>query len=241
MGEGVEERLDGLAGEGAAAQVGDRARDHDGQVFSGPFEKAADGEERGLGVEGIEDGFDEEDVHSPLDEIFDLFGVGGGDLLEGDLALAGVVHIPRDRKRAVEGADGSGDENTPVGAGISGLAGQAGGGEVEFGDDFGEAVVLLRDGRGVEGVRLDDVRAGGDILRVNLANDLRLGKHEQIIVSLEILAGPIREAVAPVVGLLQFVLLDHRAHRSVQNDDALGQEVAKGFFGGGDHFKKDKT
>ena len=238
MGEGIEKRLDGLPREGAAAEVGDRARDHDGQVFSGLLEKAADGEESGLGVEGVEDGFDEEDVHSALDEVFDLLGVGGGDLLEGHLALAGVVHIARDRERAVERADGAGDIDAAVGAGVGGFAGESGSGEVEFGDEMAEAVVLLRDRGGVEGVRLDDVRAGGDVFRVNLANDLRLGEHEEVVVSLEILAGPIGEAVATVVGLLQLVLLDHRAHRAVEEDDALREQIAKGFFGGGDHFVK---
>ena len=73
---------------------------------------------------------------------------------------------------------------------------------------------------------------------MNLPNDLRLGDHEEVVVSLEILAGPIGEAVAAVVGLLQFVLLDHRAHRAVEKNDALREQVAKGFFGCGDHFVK---
>jgi hypothetical protein len=34
-------------------------------------------------------------------------------------------------------------------------------------------------------------------------------------------------------------LLDHRAHRAVEEDDAFGEQGAKGFFGGGDHFRKD--
>ena len=143
MGEGIEKRLDGLAREGAAAEVGDRARGHDGEIFSGLLKKAADGKEGSFGVEGVEDGFDEKDVHPTGDEVFDLLGVGGGDLLEGHLALAGVVDIARDCERAVERADGPGDEDATVGDSISGLAGQAGGGEVEFGDEMTEAVVLL--------------------------------------------------------------------------------------------------
>jgi hypothetical protein len=33
-------------------------------------------------------------------------------------------------------------------------------------------------------------------------------------------------------------LLDHRAHRAVEEDDAFGKQGAKGFFGSGDHFVK---
>jgi len=36
-----------------------------------------------------------------------------------------------------------------------------------------EAVVFLRDGGGAEGVGLDDVRARGEVLLVNLADDVR--------------------------------------------------------------------
>jgi hypothetical protein len=75
---------------------------------------------------------------------------------------------------------------------------------------------------------------------MNLANDLRLGEHEEVVVSLEILTGPIGESVAAVIGLLQFVLLDHRAHRAVEEDYTLREQIAKGFFGSGDHFDESR-
>ena len=95
-----------------------------------------------------------------------------------------------------------------------------------------EPVVGLGNRRRIECVRLYDIRTGGDVFAVNLANDVRLREHKQVVVALEILTFPIRKALSAVVGFLQFVLLDHGAHRAVQDEDALGEKVAKGFFGG---------
>ncbi len=83
---------------------------------------------------------------------------------------------------------------------------------------------MLADGRRRKRIRLDDVRAGFEVLRVNLRNDLRLGQQQQLVVALEVLAFPIAEALPAVIGLLQLVALDHRAHRTVNDGDAFAQQ-----------------
>ena len=95
-----------------------------------------------------------------------------------------------------------------------------------------QPVVGLRNRRRVECVRLNNIRAGGNVFAMNLANDVRLREHEKVVVALQILPLPIRKALSAIVGLLQLVLLDHGPHRAVQNKDALSEQVAKGFFGG---------
>ena len=56
------ESLDGLSREGAAAGVGQRARDHDGDCASELCGQRVDGVEGGLGVERVEDRLDEQHV-----------------------------------------------------------------------------------------------------------------------------------------------------------------------------------
>ncbi len=54
------------------------------------------------------------------------------------------------------------------------------------------------------------------------ADDVGLGKDEQVVVALHV-ARPVGKASAAVIGLAQVILLNHRAHRAVEDEDALGQ------------------
>ena len=44
------------------------------------------------------------------------------------------------------------------------------------------------------------------------------------------IAIPVGKSLAPEIGLLERMLLDHRAHRAIENHDALGQETAQGLM-----------
>ena len=119
-----------------------------------------------------------------------LRGVGLDQRVEAHIAEARIVHVGRDRGGAVGGADGAGDEARLVGRllgpGIGRLARELGRGDVHLIGDVLEPVIGLADGLGVEGVGLDDVGAGFEIGIMDLADDLRLGQHQQIVVALEI-------------------------------------------------------
>ena len=69
-----------------------------------------DGADRGLGVERVEDGLDQQRVDAALDQAAHLFGVGGAQFVEGDGAEARIGHVGRDRGGAVGRTDGAGDE-----------------------------------------------------------------------------------------------------------------------------------
>ena len=56
-----------LAGKGAARAVGDGARDHQRHLKAALGEGLEAGEDRGLGVQRVEDGFDQEDVRAAVD------------------------------------------------------------------------------------------------------------------------------------------------------------------------------
>ena len=86
----------------------------------------------------------------------------------------------------------------------------------------GEAVVLLGHAVRVEGVGGDDVGARFEEARVDVADDLRPGDGEEVVVAGE-LAVVIGKESAAKVGLAQRVALDHRAHRPVQHQHAPGR------------------
>ena len=89
-----------------------------------------------------------------------------------------------------------------------------------------ETVMGLRDCGGIEGVGLGDICAGGEIRTMDLAHHLGLGQHEDVIVADQ----PIRvchKARAAEIALVQFVRLDHRPHRSIEEQDAVAQEFAE--------------
>ena len=70
------------------------------------------------------------------------------------------------------------------------------------------------------------VGAGLEVGLVDLAHDVRPRQHQQVVVALEILR-VVLEALTPEFGLAQTVALDHRAHRAVEDQDALRQQCAQ--------------
>ncbi len=231
MAQAVPERLDGLARQDAARSVGDGAGDHHGHALAGVFEELVDGEQRGLGVERIEDGLDQEDIGAAFEQCLALFVVGVAQLVEADVARARVVDVGRDAGGLGRRAEGTGHEAGLVRRAVlvAGLARQAGGDHVHLVGQLRHLVVFLRDGGGAEGVGLDQVRARGQVLLVDLADDLGARQQQQFVVALHVhrMAG---EALAAVLRLGQLVALDHGAHRAVQDQDALAQQ--RGQVGG---------
>ena len=206
-----------MAAEGASAGVGDGAADHDGQFLARGSKGILNGKEAGLGVEGVKDGFDKEHVDSALNEGFGLFLVGGGQFVEAYGAVARAVHVGAQAQGAVGWSDGSGDKARFVGrrVGVGGLAGKPSSGEVEFTHQGFHSIVRHRNGLGVEGVGFDHVGARGKVLGVNFFYDLRLAQVEQVVVAFERM-GPICKARTSVAGLVEAVVLEHRAHCTVQ-------------------------
>ncbi len=218
----VEEGFRGLAGQGAAGGVGDGAGDHHRARVAAVFEIGLHGEHGGLGVQGVEDGFDQDDVAAALDQRPGRLVVGVHQLVEADVAEARVVDVRRQRGGAVGRAEHAGDKTRLVAARefVGGVARQPGRGIVQLEHHVLLLVVGQRDGRRVEGVGLDNVRAGLQVGLVDVADDLRLGQRQQVVVALQV-ARPVLEAFPPVAVLVQLVALDHGAHGTVQDQDAF--------------------
>ena len=231
MRHGVPERFGGLARQGTAGRVGDGAGDHDRQFHAQFLEHPLHGENRGLGVKGVEDGFDQDQVGAAFDQALGGFGVVFHQLIEGHVAVAGVVHIRRQRAGTAGRAQYTGDKTrlgrVLVGFGVGHLARQACAFHVQFIGQFFHAVVGHGDTRGVEGVGFKNVGAGVQVGFFNAADHVRAGQHQQVVVALDV-AWPIGEAFATVVLLLELIALDHRAHATVQDQDTFLEGLVKG-------------
>ena len=100
--------------------------------------------------------------------------------------------------------------------------------------DFGGVAAVwvaqldLGDSGGAEGVGLDDIRTGLEVGLVDVADDLRLGERQQIVVALQV-ARPVLEAFPPVAVLVQLVALDHGPHGPVQDQDAFFEQLFECF------------
>jgi hypothetical protein len=58
---------------------------------------------------------------------------------------------------------------------------------------------------------------------MDVLDEARLGEHEQVVVAADV-PPVIAESLATIIRLVELVLLDHRAHGTVQEDDALREQ-----------------
>ena len=226
----VPERLERLTREGAARGVGDRARDRDGQSQAALVEHAESGEDRRLRVERVEHGLDKNQIDPALDQRVAGLEVGGVEILEGDVAKARVGDVGGERGGAVGRPEDARDEARAIrcagGGGVGGLAGQARAFDVQLAHQGSHVVVGHRHGVGVEGVGLDDVGTGVEVGGMDAADQLGPGQRQQVVVALQV-RRPVGEARAAEVRLRERVLLDHRAHRAVEQQDAAFELLAQ--------------
>ena len=154
--DGVPVCLDRLARKGAPAEIGDGEGDHHRHAAAGLFEILVNGEERGLGVQRIEDRFQQQNVHAAVQQPARLLGIGRDELVEGDGAESRVVDVGGERRRLAGWAEGAGDETNA--ARLRGHdrvrrgPGVARPGYVQFVSQLLQLVIRQRDGGGVERV-----------------------------------------------------------------------------------------
>ncbi len=231
----VPEGLGGLARQGAAGGVGDGSGDHDRQLHAEFLEHALDGEDRRLGVEGVEDGLDQDQVGAAFDQAAGRLDVVLHQFVEGDVAVAGVVHVRGNRAGAAGRAEHAGDETRLVrglgGLRVRHLAGQARPFDVEFVGQRLHAVVGLGHLGGVEGVGLEDVGAGVEVGLLDGLDHVRAAQQQEVVVAFHV-ARPVGEALAAVVGLFQLVALDHGAHAAIEDQDTFPEGVLEGLQAG---------
>ena len=191
---------------------------------------ALDRHERGLGIESVEDGLDQEQIDAAFEQRGGLFAVGGDQLVEAQRAIGGVVDARRERERLVGGSECSGDEARAIGGLlgllVSGGARQARGREVHLVHVGFGCVVGLRDGGRRERVGLDDVGASFEEALVHGRDDLGASQRKDVVVA-DHRARMIAEAFPAERLFVERVALQGRAHGTVEHKDALGEQGAQ--------------
>ncbi|MPN12141.1 hypothetical protein SDC9_159453 [bioreactor metagenome] len=129
---------------------------------------------------------------------------------------------------------------------VAGRARQLGAPEVHLIGQVGHVIVLLRNRGRAKGIGLDQIGAGCQVFLMDVANHVGTGQRQQLVVALDVM-GEVLEALARSIGtgialaailrLAQLETLNHGAHGSVKNDEALGkrcgQLLGSGVGGGG--------
>ena len=108
-------------------------------------------------------------------------------------------------------------------------AGEASGGEVHLAGELLHAVILHRDGVGVECICRENIGTGVEVLPVDVAQDVGLRDVQYIVIALD-LVGEVGEAFAAIVGLRESEALDHCPHAPIKDEDALLKELLYGFL-----------
>ena len=220
---GVPERRRRLAGQKTAGAVGDGAGNHHRHIDAARVARFRDGVDRRLGIERVEDGFDQQKVGAAVEQTLDLLGVSRAQLVEGNGAETGIGNVRRNRRGPVGRPERAGDEtwNAVLGLGVLGrLARQPRAREIQLIGNVFHAVIGLRDGRRGKRVGRDDVGAGLEVGIMNVADRARPRQIQEIVVAAHF-AVPGIEARAAIAVFIQLERLDHRAHRAIEHENAL--------------------
>ena len=227
----VPERLGGLPRQCPARSIGNRPRNHHRQLDATRLERPSNGENCRLRIQRVEDGFDHEKIRAARDQRGCRLFVSRGKLGESDIAETRVVDVRRDRRCPVRRPEHAGHESRNARIrceSVCNVPRDSCRGFVQLRDQLFHAVVTHRRRIGIEGIRFNDVRARPEEPLVNLANDFRASKTEQIVVSFHI-RGPVAEPFAAVIGLRQPESLDHRSHCTIEQQDPLVERLHQGF------------
>ncbi len=181
----------------------------------------------GLRVQRVKHRLDEQQVRAGEQQCAGSLAVSREQIVEADVAKAGIVHIRRQRSHPIRGTQRPGHEDRPAirrGILIGDSPRDGRGAIVELRHQRFGSVVRLRGSVGCEGIGLDDVRARVQIGAVNARDQLRTGENQDVGVALE-LPAILSEAFPPEVRLAQLLTLHHGAHCAIEQDDALRQQL----------------
>jgi hypothetical protein len=221
----VPEGFNRLAADKSDAATVESARCNHRQPAASGLEVLFDGKEAGFEVERVDDRLDQQQIDAAFDERGDLLLVRIDHVLEIDAAPGRVVHARRNRHLLGGGADGAGDKSRLIGRSlvefVGGAAGTGGCAKVDFADQrAGELKFLHANEAGAERIGFYDVRAGSEVLAVNLGDVGGASETENVAEPAQVLV--VRgETIAADIGLRQLEGLDHRAHRAVENQNAV--------------------
>ena len=212
----IPERFRRLSTERSSAGIGNGARNHYRQ---------RDRKQRRLAIERIEYRFHQQHIDAAFDEPADRFGIARDQFVEADIAESGIVDVRRNRCGGIGRSQHAGYETRLVrgrlAPGVGALARQACCRPVELNHPVGQPIVGHRHRVGIESVGFDNVGAGFKESFVNSGDDFWLGQRQQVVVA-ALVAMMVVKVRAVIMLAGKFVTLNHGAHGTIENQNALG-------------------
>ena len=224
------ERFSDLSAEGATAGVRDGAADHDRHALVRRGEHLLDREQRGFRVQRVEDRFDQQNVGTTIQQAARGLGIRSYQLGVRHVARRWIVDLWRQRCGAIGGPEHAGHvartRRLTRLEQIGDIPRQSRAFDVQLVSQRLHAVIGHRDRGRVERIGLENVGAGKQIRGVNGTDQFRPRECEQVVVTAQI-ARPVSEPRATIRGLIEALALNHGAHRTVEEQDALRQQLPK--------------
>ena len=215
-----EKRLGGLPGKHASARIAESCGEHQRNPDFAGFHGLLNRIDCGLGIEGVENGFDEQQIDSAIDQGLGLNLIGFGQFVEGDVPRGGVVDGWGDGGGPSGRSHASGDEpgtlRGPAGHLIGRLPCDLCSGKRQIVHAVLESVIGLGYRVGVEGVGFDNIRPGLQIGHVNRPDRVRTCDAENVVVTGQ-RTGMVGKHSGIEIGLLQSAGLQHGSHGSVEH------------------------
>ena len=179
-----------------------------------------------LGIERVEDGLNQQQVYPTLYQSFRLLYVGSKQLVVGQFAIGGIVHVGRHGASLVRRTYGSRHEAGLLlgGIAVGSLSRYPCSLQVHLPAERLQVIVGLRDALRVEGVGGDDVGPGLQVSLVYVGNHVGSGQVQHVVVSLQHACRP-HEPVAVKVLFAKSILLHDGAHSPVENQDSSVDDV----------------
>mmetsp|Transcript_8580 Transcript_8580/g.11613 ORF Transcript_8580/g.11613 Transcript_8580/m.11613 type:complete len:237 (-) Transcript_8580:894-1604(-) len=220
------EGLVGLSAQCAPAVVHNGATHHHWNTAPLLFKELVNGKQCSFGIQSVEDGLNQQQVHTSSNQTTHLVIVCLHHLIKRGGTVSRVLHRRRNTQSAVGGPNGSGSKTGLAGV----LAGKLHTGSLcklscslvqpEHLIICIQGVVGLGNESSRERVCLNDVCACSQVLLMDIADDIRSSHNQDVVVSLQVMR-VVLENCATEVRLLQLTPLDHGSHGSVNHHDAF--------------------
>ncbi len=97
-----------MSGEGAAGSIGDGPGNDQRQFIPDFFTDSFISKNSGFGIEGIKDGFDQDQINTAVNKAFELFRISFDQLVKINSTESRIIDIRRDRRCSCSGAYGPG-------------------------------------------------------------------------------------------------------------------------------------
>ena len=213
-----------LTGQSASCAVGNRNGKHQRNLTADCRHRFLGRINGSLGIQRVENRFDEQQIHPSLYQRLHLFLIGRSQFVKSQCPITGIVHVWTHRTGLVRRSHRTGYPTRlfrgKCRKAVSCPTCDACGLQIDFTATVLQMIVGHGNALGAECIGFDNVCSGLQIGLMNLLNQFRTGNAKHIIVTLH-LSGQIAEAFTTKVLFTQMIILDHSSKGSVQNQNTL--------------------